>query len=370
MPPCDLSATPLERTDVSDGMARYTEEDLQRVGMELLTACGAPEEEAELVVHHLVEASLMGIDSHGVVRYVMYVEECLQKRLRPGAPVTIERETPSLIVVDGGNNFGQVGAYRMAKEVERKVANTGIAFAVSRRCHHVGRLGAYPQKLAEAGLFAFAVANSHAAGHFVVPWGGREGRLATNPLAWAAPTSGHPVLLDMSTSMMPEGKVRTALHAGTQVQTGAIIDAHGEPTTDPASFYGPPRGAILPFGGDLGFRGFGLGLLVEVLGSTIAGEELTESFRYVNGLGLLAIDAAGLCGDKARFSGLVDDLASYVTDTPPAPGYDEVIMPGEREFRLLHERRQTGIPLADESVRQIIDVGERVGVRVELSPQA
>ena len=60
----------------------------------------------------------MGVDSHGVVRYVMYVEECLQERLRPGAPVTIERETPSLIVVDGGNNFGQVGAYRMAKEVE------------------------------------------------------------------------------------------------------------------------------------------------------------------------------------------------------------------------------------------------------------
>ena len=350
-------------------MKRYAEADLRQVGMDLLAACDTPSSEAQLVVDHLVEASLMGIDSHGVVRYVMYVEECLQQRIRPGAPITIERETPGLLVVVGGNNFGQVGAYRMVEEVQRKVVDTGIAFAVSRRCHHVGRLGAYPQKLAEAGLFAFAVANSHAAGHFVVPWGGREGRLATNPLAWAAPAKDHPVLLDMSTSMTPEGKVRTALHAGEQVPEGSIIDAQGQPTTDPAEFYGPPRGAILPFGSDLGYRGFGLALLVEILGSTIAGEELTDSFRYVNGFGLLAIDAGGLAGDRQRFASLVDALSAYMTDTPPAPGHEEVIMPGTREFRRLEERRVTGIPLADESVRQIIDVGARVGVHVELTPQ-
>ena len=351
-------------------MRTFAASRLRDLGVELFTACGAPADEANLVAEHLVEASLMGMDSHGVVRFIMYVEHCLDGRIRVGAPARVVRDGGQVAVVDCGMNFGQVGAYRMADLAIERARERGIAFAVSRRCHHVGRLGAYPQKLAEAGLFGLAVANSHRHGHFVVPWGGREGRLATNPLAWAAPSSDRPLLLDMSTSMIPEGKIRTALHAGETLPPGRILDGEGRATNEPADFYGsedgPPAGAILPFGGDLGYRGFGLGLLVEVLGATIAGEPLAaaDDGRYINGFGLLAIDAGALAGSEAHFRTLTDELRAYVTSSAPAPGHDEVMVPGEREFRTLEARQRDGIPLADESCRLISEAGTRVGVDV------
>ncbi len=343
---------------------------LRDLGVELFQACGAPADEAVLVADHLVEASLMGIDSHGVVRYVMYVEHCLDGTIRPGAQARVVGDPGAVAVVDCGMNFGQVGAHHMTDLVSEGARSGGIAFAVSRRCHHVGRLGAYPQKLAEAGLFGLAVANSHRHGHFVVPWGGREGRLATNPLAWAAPTGGDPLVLDMSTSMIPEGRIRTALHAGERLPEGRILDGDGRPSVDPADFYGPgegpPAGAILPFGGDLGYRGFGLGLLVEVLGATIAGEPLAEADdgRYINGFGILAIDPGALSGSGDRFRELTGQLRDYVRGSAPAPGFDEVQMPGEREFRTLRARRREGIPLPEESCRLIAEVAERVGIQV------
>ena len=314
----------------------------------MFVACGAPAHEAHTVAAHLVEASLMGIDSHGVIRYVMYVEHCLEGRIRPGAPVEVLRDSGQVVLVDCGMNFGPVGAGRMVDLVRARARHGGIAFAVSRHCHHVGRLGAYPQALAEAGLFGFAVANSQRHGHFVVPWGGREPRLATNPLAWAAPTEGRPILLDMSTSMTPEGKVRTALHSGQSLPEGHILDGDGHPTTDPAAFYGagdgPPEGTILPFGGDLGYRGFGLALLVEVLGASMG----------------------AVTGDTARFCALTEQLRAYITGSPPAPGHDEVILPGEREFRTLASRQHQGIPLSREACRLIDEVAERVGVHAGL----
>ncbi|MDA0337480.1 MAG: Ldh family oxidoreductase [bacterium] len=350
---------------------------LHDLGVELFVACGAPDAEAEAVAAHLVEASLMGIDSHGVVRYIWYVEQCLAGRIHPGARVQVLRDGGHVALVDCAMNFGQIGAGFMVDLVRERARDGGIAFATSRHCHHVGRLGAYPQALAEAGLFGFAVANSQRHGHFVVPWGGREGRLATNPLAWAAPTAGRPMLLDMSTSMTPEGKVRTALHAGQQLPEGQILDADGLPTTDPGAFYGngdgPPEGAILPFGGELGYRGFGLGLLVEVLGASIAGVPLGAAepavagdVPYINGFSLLAIAPGAVTGDGDRFAMLTEELRAYVTSSPVAPGHEEVILPGEREFRTLDQRQNDGIPLPPETCRLINTVAEKLGVRANL----
>jgi len=296
---------------------------------------------------------------------VMYVEEVLAGRIRPGAPVRVVRQTANLAVVDCGLNFGAVAASRMVEIACAKAQAAGIAYVVSRHCHHVGRLGGWVQKVAERGLFGLAVANSSKHGHFVVPWGGREGRLATNPLAFAAPTSGRPVVLDMSTSMIAEGKIRVLLHAGQQVPPGRVQDADGRPTTDPQRFYGPPRGTILPLGGELGYKGFGLALLVEILGSVLAGEPLTDDFRYINGLGLLAIDPKPLCG-RRRFRSLMDQLCAYITSCPPAPGHEEVTMPGELDFRTKEQRQRDGIPLPATTCRQLEAVAAKVGLEVHL----
>jgi uncharacterized oxidoreductase len=342
-------------------------EELRRAGERLLSACGATGAEAGMVAGELVEASLRGLDSHGVVRLVMYADHVRDGTIVPGAPITIARETPGVVVVDCGRGFGIVGAHRMVDIVAGKARGMGIACAASLRLNHVGRLGACAEALAEDGLFGLATVNSPRHGHFVSPWGGREGRLATNPIAWAAPTSGHPIVADMSTSMIAEGKIRILMQEGKPAPDGCILDADGKPTTDPRRFYGPPRGTILPFGSPaLGYKGFGLGLLVEILGSALAGVPLGSEGQpapYGNGLFLLAIDPEAF-GGRDRFRGLVDDLAAYVSSSAPAPGTDGVILPGALETATRDRRMREGIPVAEETWKQIREAGRRSGIEL------
>lgn len=239
---------------------------LRKIGVDIFTAAGAPQHESEIVADELVDASLMGLDSHGVVRYIMYAEQVMSGKIKPGASMKLVKESPTMAVLDCAFNFGPVSALQMVKIVCEKAQKANIACVFSKNSNHVGRLGSYAQKVAEHNLFCLATVNSSKHGHFVVPWGGRKGRLATNPLAFAAPAGNRPVVMDMSTSMISEGKIRVLMHEGKQAPLGCIQDASGNPITDPHAFYRPPGGTIRPFGGELGYKGFGLSLLVEILG--------------------------------------------------------------------------------------------------------
>lgn len=329
----------------------------------MFAACGAPVEDAAIVAEELVEASLMGLDSHGVVRYIQYVDEVLRGRIKPGSPVRIVNETPSTAVVDCGFNFGPVSARKMVTIVTSKAAQSNVAFVVSLNSHHISRLGSCVQKIAEQGMFGFATCNSSKHGHWVVPWGGREGRLATNPLAYAAPTSGWPVVMDMSTAMIAEGKIRILMNQGEDVPDQCILDANGNPTNDPADFYGPPHGTILPLGSQRGYKGFGLGLLVEILSGIIAGMATSMEHPCTNGLAIMALNPGAFCGVE-QFRDLMDDLSEYMTTTPPAPGFDEVVMPGTYDFRMREKRLIEGIPLDSQTWSQIVEAARRVGITV------
>ena len=309
----------------------------------------------------------MGLDSHGVIRYIWYADEVLAGKIEPASPLRMVQETATTAVVDCGFNFGPVAACRMVEIVAAKARAANLACVVSQNCHHVGRLGAYVQALAEQDLIGFATANSSRHGHWVVPFGGREGRLATNPLAYAVPTDGQPVVLDMSTSMISEGKLRVLMHEGKQTPPDSIQDAQGNPTTEPRAFYGPPRGTILPLGGPLGYKGFGLGLLVEILSGILAGMDSTDDNAYINGLCLLAIDPEAFCG-IAPFKALMANLSDYVTSTPAAPGHTEVIMPGTLDFRTREQRLVEGIPVPEETWQKIVEAAQRVGVTLEPPP--
>jgi uncharacterized oxidoreductase len=343
-------------------MPIFIADELNRTCIDLFCACGAPENEARVAAEELVESSLMGYDSHGVMRAAQYARDVLEGRIKPGAPIRIVKETSNTAVVDCGFNFGAVSAMRMVEIVSDKARHSGVACVVSQNSNHVGRLGAWPHKIAARGLFGLAFVNNVKRGHYVTPWGGREGRLGTNPLAYAAPRSdGPPVLMDMSTCMIPEGKIRVHLHNGAPVPAGYILDAEGNSTTDPKAFYGPPRGAILPFGSQFGYKGFGLGLLVEILGGLLGGYAVSQDYPHANGLCLIAIDPEGFCG-RVAFTALVDDLCGYVTDVQLADGFDEVVMPGALDFRMREQRLREGIPLPDETWRQIVEVAARIGL--------
>jgi len=339
---------------------------LLRLGKAMLCGAGAAEQEAEVVAEELVESSLMGLDSHGVMRLAQYVTQMLEGTLKPNVTPRIVKETPSSVIVDGGMGFGMVTARFMTHEAARRARERGMAAAASQRTHHVGRLGSFPQRLAQEGLFGLAVASASRQGHYVTPWGGTRGRLGTNPFAYGFPTGGDPIVLDMSTSVIAEGSIRVAKQKGAQLPPGCILDPEGRPSVNPEDFYRDAWGAILPFGGPQGYKGFGLSLLVELLGSAMAGVALTpegERDPYINGFFVLAIDPDAFCGREA-LRRLVDETAAYIRSAPLADGAGAIMLPGEREWRTRRERLAQGVPVAKGTWEALAAAAAKVGVQV------
>ena len=339
---------------------------LRQFTARVFLASGCPREEAEIVADHLVTSNLMGYDSHGVIRIPQYLEEMERKIIRPGAPFHVATESDTTAVVECGWNFGQVGGVKAMEVAMRKAEKAHTAAVVARSCNHAGRLGAYTQMAAERGFFALGVCNSPRHGHFVLPWGGRKGRLATNPISYAVPRgSKPPILADFSTAESSEGKIRLLRNQGKPLPRGWIVDTDGEPSTNPTDFYGshngPPEGAILPFGGDKGYRGFALSLLVEILGGLLSGSRTTID-QPGNGLCFLVVDIAAFQSSN-QFAGLVEEMCDYVKSSPPADGFNEVTLPGELDFSIRKQRLLNGIPVDAKTWEEITSAARSVRVR-------
>jgi len=315
-------------------------------------------------VSSLVTSSLMGHDSHGVMRIPEYLGLIADGSLIPDATVEIVKTGRSTAVVECGRGFGAVGAAQAIRVGIGLAREQQTATVITRNCHHVGRLGAWVQMAADEGLIALATCNSPIHGHFVVPWGGREGRLATNPIAYAVPTGGEPIVADFSTSVAPEGKIRFYRNEGQPVPDGWILDAEGRSTNDPNAFYGPPRGGILPLGGAAGHKGFALGLLVEILGSGLAGISCRSPDTVGNGVCVIVIDPSAFCPLK-EFRRLMDETVAYLKSSPPAPGFTEVLAPGELEFRTLRQRQREGFPIDATTLAEMRRHGKRLGVDLD-----
>lgn len=342
----------------------YRHQHVNQLGIALFTAAGAGGYQALATVGSLVASSLMGHDSHGVMRIPEYLEFVSNGSIIPDAPITVERTGPSTARVDCGGGFGPVGAERAIQAGIELAREQRTACVITRHCNHVGRLGAWVQIAADRGLIALATCNSPIYGHFVLPWGGRDARLATNPIAYAVPTGGDPIVADFSTSVAPEGKIRFYRNEGKPVPNGWILDADGNATSDPNQFYGPPRGGILPLGGSAGHKGFALGLLVEILGSALAGIGSQNKEVFGNGVCFLVVDPSAFC-PLPEFRRLMDETVAYMKSSRPAPGFDEVLVPGELEFRTLRQREKDGIPIDETTLSALREHGERLRVDVD-----
>jgi uncharacterized oxidoreductase len=335
-----------------------------RIASALFEATGAPRDQAQLVSEGLVTSSLMGHDSHGVIRIPEYLELVARGTIIPGSALLVEQAAGGTAILDCGWNYGAVGAHLAMATAIELAGRHKVACVVTRRCNHVGRVGAYVQKAAENDLVAIATCNSPINGHFVLPWGGTQGRLGTNPIAYAVPTHGEPILADLATCVAPEGKIRVYRNQGQPLPEGWIVDAQGQPSTNADAFYGPPPGAILPLGGPAGHKGYALGLLAEILGSPLAGVATTDPTGAGNGLCFLVIDPQAFCSIE-RFKSLVDSTVSYMKSSHPAAGGGEVLVPGEIEFRTQRKRLQEGIPVDDPTWEAIRLCASRARVDLE-----
>ena len=341
----------------------YRPDLVAQTGVALFTAAGATPEEARSAIDALIVSSLMGHDSHGVIRIPEYLGYLAKGLIVPAAPITVERTGPGSAIVDCGFGFGAIGAERAILEGVSIAKEQRTATVITQRCNHVGRLGAWVQLAAEHEMVSIATCRSALYSHFVLPWGGREVRLATNPIAWAAPTTGDPIVADFATSVAAEGKVRFHRNEGKPVPDGWILDSAGNPSNDPNDFYGPPRGGILPLGGNAGHKGFALGLLVEILGGALAGLGCQDPEGFGNGVCFIVIDPSAFVPPDV-FRRLMDETVAFMKSSPPVPGVDEVLVPGELEFRTMRKRRQLGIPIDDATLQVMQEEGRQLGVDV------
>ncbi|MFO0916738.1 MAG: malate/lactate/ureidoglycolate dehydrogenase [Planctomycetaceae bacterium] len=330
---------------------------------EVFAAAGCQRREADLVTEHLVDSNLVGHDSHGLVRVPRYLAWMSEGKLLANQHATPFVDAGALVGVDGGFGFGQViGKEAMNLAIERTKKHGFCALGI-RNSGHLGRIGAWAEQLAVAGLVSIHFVNSSGFGILVAPFGGTERRLSANPIAAGTPSPHGPMILDIATSATAEGKIQVARNQGKQIPPGLILDADGQPTTDPATFYGPPMGAILPFGGH---KGSGLSVFCEILaGSLTTGgsshPQNETAKRLVNNMLTLAFNPAAF-GPETTYASDVSRLMEWVTSSRPAEPHGEILLPGDVERRTREDRRANGIPIDPVTAKQLVDSAESVKV--------
>ena len=331
-------------------------------------AAGCPPDEARIVAEHLVEANLKGHDSHGVIRTTGYLLQIRNVVTKPGAATTVIEDAPSMAVIDGGWNLGQVVATRATEIAIEKARTTGVALVTCLNTMHIGRVGAYGEQIVRAGMAAMGGVNTPGA-RLVAAFGGGHRRTGTNPLMFAFPgeTDDAPFVLDMATSVVAEGKLKVAVNKGIEVPEAWILDGDGAPSTQPRDFYGTgdneKMGTLLPVGGTHScYKGFGLNLAVEALGGVLSGAgTAVEGPRGTNGVFIMAIDVAHFT-PVAAFTSLMGGLTGHVKEPPFQSGVDEVLLPGEPERRTMAQRLRDGLPLDDETWKQTLEAAAALGI--------
>ena len=331
-------------------MPTYSAETLMRLAHDLFTAAGVPAADAAIVARSLVDANLCGHDSHGMLRVPQYLDFLKQGIFKPGVEMTVLSETPAVVAADGHWGLGQVQALRLLGKLIEKARGLGIAAGTLKNCGHIGRLGEYAETAATQRMAFIGAVNSHGGGRRVVPPGGTEGRISTNPICMGAPTSAAPVVLDFGTSSVAEGKVRLSLQKKERVPEGWLVDHAGKPTTDPGVLYVEPRGNILPFGGPQMYKGFGLGLLVDLFCGGLSGGPCSSPAFQLGGQGnavvFIVIDPAHVGGTE-HFIRETDGLTEYVRSCPTVEGVPGITLPGDPERHAKQKRLADGIPIPD-----------------------
>jgi uncharacterized oxidoreductase len=342
--------------------------ELRGIARHVFEAAGSAADEANIIADHMVEANLRGHDSHGVGLIPNYLDHLAGGTVFPNRKGRVVSENGSLIVYDGERAWGQIAAREAVMIGITKARETGVAVVALRNPHHIGRVGTYGEICAEAGLVSFHFVNVTDARPAVAPWRGTDARFSTNPVCIAipGPEPDRPIILDMATSVVAMGKVRVARNKGEQMKAGILIDGEGRPTTDPGAMYRQPRGAVMTFGEH---KGYALAFVCEMLAGALCGSGTMSPERQgagtaTNGMLTIVIDPSRLI-DREWLRAEITAMTQYITASPPSRPDEPVLIPGDPERLTRAERLKNGIPVDDETWREIVAAGRTINVLVE-----
>ncbi|MCP3992977.1 MAG: malate dehydrogenase [Actinomycetia bacterium] len=341
---------------------------LRELVTEIFAAAGCSLVEASTVARHLIESDLAGHPSHGVVRVPGYVESVADGRLVPGQSISIVTEGESLAVVDGGYGFGQtVGGEAVALGIA-KAREQGVAAVGLRHSGHLGRISDWADLAARADLVSIHFVNV-AGSRLVAPFGSKERRFGTNPIAIGVPQPGdRPLLIDFATSVVAEGKARVALNGGAPVPDDALVGPDGVSTGDPLVLYGETEEGVLPNSqaGPGALRAMGeqkgsaLALACELLAGVLTGSGTANADRFCNGM--LSIYLSPNHFAAQGFSDEVEDFVNHVRRATPLDEGGTVVVPGDLERQRRVRQLAQGIDLADGTWVQLGATASRLEV--------
>ncbi|HEX9018257.1 MAG TPA: Ldh family oxidoreductase [Anaerolineaceae bacterium] len=352
----------------------YRVEDLKNYAIRFFMQHGVSEENARISAEILVSADMRGVDSHGVIRLDTYYGSRLRAGLiDPKAPLTVLRETPATLALDAGTGLGQVAGYHAMQRAIEKAKVSGVAMVTVRNSNHYGIAGYYAMMALPQNMIGISFTNSQP---LVAPTYGKTAILGTNPIAVAAP-AGHnrPYVLDMATSIVPIGRITVYQKAGKPIPEGWGVDKEGQITTDPSAVLA--GGALLALGGSdvmRGYKGYGLSLMVDIFSGVLSG---AATGKYVGHKGenkpsdvghFFAAVQIEAFRDLEDFKHDMDAMLDELKSAPKAAGQNRIYIHGEKEFELYERYEKEGVPLMDEVVNGLREIGEKVGVPFNLEP--
>ena len=340
-------------------MQRAAPERLSAWAFACLSKVGVPEAEARLVADSLVQTSVWGVDSHGVLRLTHYLRRLTIGSIKAAATPVVMRSGPVTAQVHGEDGLGIIHA-ALAMEVAIEMAReSGVGVVGVGHSSHCGAMQLYTRMAAREHLVGIAMTHSSSV---VVPFGGKQKYFGTNPISIAFPrAAGEPVCLDMATSQVAWNKVLNARIEGYDLEPGLAVDDQGNPTTDPHQ-----ARAAIPLGGPVyGYKGYGLAFMVDLLCGVMNGmtfgrhiNSMYEDLEHPRKIGhfLLALDPGRFAGGdtmEATIDALIADLRTQ----------GDILYPGEPEERAQRERLATGIPIDTEALADMVAWSRKLGVQ-------
>ena len=311
----------------------------------LLEKTGLDPDKSKVVAETLVEGDLLGHSTHGLHLLALYLEElCHDRMAKAGAPSTLA-DFPAAVTWDGMRLPGPWLTVRALELATARAKANGSCSVAIRRSHHTACLAAYLRPVTEQGMMVVLACSDPRMGA-VAPHGGRTGVYTPDPIAAAWPTDAGPVMMDTSMSIASHGVARRFRDEKRRLPGPWLIDARGNPSDDPALLFADPPGALLPIGGlDHGYKGFGLGLLVEALTGGLAGHGRADPPEgWTNNVYLQVINPA-LFGGQDDFRRQTTWLAEACRRSPPRPGFERVRLPGEQGLLRREQQLREGVDL-------------------------
>ena len=329
---------------------------------QLLRKGGIPPSDADLVAELLVRAELRGYAGHGVTRVGQYLEFINNKTYDLNVKPQIEREGKVTAVIDAKHYIGQVAAHMAMELAIKKAKEHGAGIVCLKRAGHTGRLADYMEMATAQGLIGMGAVSVGSA--TTTLYGGMKPITGTNPIAFGIPArDGKQIILDLATASMSMGEIQKRVAKKEPIPDGMLLDGHGQPTTDFKTFRGPPRGVFLPFGG---YKGSGVALVTEILGGLLSGNGLGKSWWNKGGHGVNGVFLQAFAVEEFQeldnFYDRVDELIVFIKSSQLAPGFSEILLPGESGRRREALQKKNGVEIDDETWSELTELAEELGV--------